>query len=194
MVDSDQLPRTRYAAPLRLNGDRGPQMAVSTERGSFASLETVAESSPLRPDELWDLHGAVLFAMAYALLGDESAAVRAVTLGMADLYKVPDPEPTLRSAAHCVYQQCHRTQADEKRQEATPSAPLMAGLEQVAWFQRSALALCFFGGHTYREAATELDIPADSAAWLLLSGLQELSRQTSAQPKPPQPPTAGESS
>ena len=131
------------------------------------------QHSYLEPEELWDLHGAALYALACILLEDEADVVLAVTLGLMDVYRVPEPDPTLRTAAGSVHRHC-RTLARSERAEATSGAPAMAGLREVAWSQRSALALCFFGGHTYRDAAAELDIPSDTVAWLLMSGLQEL--------------------
>lgn len=127
----------------------------------------------VEPEELWDRHGAALYAIACLLLEDESDAVLAVTLGLMDLYRVPEPDPSLRAAAGCVHRHC-RTLASREKGHASTKAPAMAGLREVAWLQRSALALCFFGGHTYRDAAAELDIPSDTVAWLLMSGLQEL--------------------
>jgi len=134
----------------------------------------------MSPEAFWDGHGASLYALACALLVDEEAALRAVALAMVDLYSPAgvdaevSPEVTLRTAAACVYMRCHDglTATPIVRTMTTP--PLMVWLGELARGQRAALALCVFGGHTYQQAATRLDLPLEVAADLLTSGLRDL--------------------
>ena len=70
-------------------------------------LENEADASTA-PDleEVWDRHGGSVYALACALLGDEAAAVRTVTLAMVDLALATDAdshEDTLRFLARRVY-------------------------------------------------------------------------------------------
>jgi DNA-directed RNA polymerase specialized sigma24 family protein len=52
--------------------------------------------------------------------------------------------------------------------------PSMVWLGQLAQLQRACLALCLFGGHTHREAASLLGVPSMTVAGLLTSGLKDL--------------------
>ncbi len=54
--------------------------------------------------------------------------------------------------------------------------PAMVWVSQLARLQRASLALCVFGGLTYREAAALLDVPPVTVADLLTAGLRELGR------------------
>ena len=125
-------------------------------------------------------------ALACTLLGDESVALRAVTLGMVDLYAPSDADAaitvdeSLIAAARCVYGRCHAILADSSSRRTMSGPPLMVWLGELALSQRGALGLCVFGGHDYRQAAHLLDLPPDVVARLLTSGLQELGRLAAA--------------
>ena len=54
----------------------------------------------------------------------------------------------------------------------------MVWLGELAQLQRAGLALCVFGGHTYREAAGLLGLPPTTVAELLTSALREVNRLT----------------
>lgn len=129
----------------------------------------------LSPDELWDEHGASLLAMASIVSGNEAEALLAVTRGMVDVFREAVPESTLRAAALSVYQHCQGPEPESVPPQAT-SSPLGTHLGALARPQRSALALCFFGGHSYRQAATAMRVTPDSAAALLIDGLHQLSQ------------------
>lgn len=140
----------------------------------------------LPPDQLWDLHGDSLFALACTVLGDESAALRGVSMGMVDVYCRDDPDPattpeetpeeTLRVAARCVFARCDAMLGGVTTRRTMTLPPLMVWLGELARSQRGALALCVFGGHDYRQAASVLDRPPEVVARLLTSGLQDLGR------------------
>lgn len=143
----------------------------------------------VRPDLLWDLHGAALFTLACAMLGDESAAMRAVSLGMMDLYTPSDPEPddideTLQGAACRVHSRCRAMLAGPPMRRTITLPPLMLWIGEIAAAQRSTLALCMFGGHTYRDAAGVLDLSPEVVADLLTSGLTELGQRATAETEP----------
>lgn len=138
---------------------------------------------PVDPEEFWDVHGSSLYALACALLGDESAALRAVALAMTDGFKriQDDAEPaggdTFREVAQCVYWRCQGTLAERPACVPTmTSSEVLARLGELADVQRSCLALCVFGGHTHREAAALLGMPLSTIDGLLISGLRELLR------------------
>jgi ANTAR domain-containing protein len=163
----------------------GVLVSIGNANGSSASIGPAADDVSLGPEELWDRHGTSLYAMACALLGDESAALRAVTLGMMDLYRQPEldarlrADEALRSAARCIYRRADAEVPDDSIRWSMTATPVMTRLGEVALSQRRTLALCVFGGHTYREAAATLDTPPGTVARLLISGLLELTRMKS---------------
>lgn len=158
-------------------GARSPHGRHPVPNGPVAGL-----AAGIGPEQFWDLHGTSLFSLARALLGDEAAALRAVSLGMVDLYSGSDaqadesPAVTLAAGAGCVYNRCYAGLSEPPLGRTMTVPPLMFWLGELARGQRSALALCVFGGHTYQQAATRLDIPDEEAANLLRSGLHDLYR------------------
>ncbi len=131
------------------------------------------------PEQLWDLHGASLYAMACIVLGDKTAALRGVTLGMVDLFKGEGEPPAgeaLRSAAYSVYRQCQQMSRQDSMAWSMTEPPMMAWLGELAAHKRRVLAFCVFGGHTYRETAAALDIPVDTVTRLLNAGLTDLTQ------------------
>lgn len=138
-----------------------------------------AEPDP-SPRRLWAAHGASLFALARALLGDGEAARDVVCSAMADLYDGTGPRAdttpeTLRRAAAHLY---HRCQGDLDRPAAAAASarPAAVRLGELPTVQRAALALCLYGGHSYQLAAARLGLPAEVVADLLRTGLRELRR------------------
>ena len=126
-------------------------------------------------EKVWDRHGGSVYALACALLGDEAAAVRVVTLAMVDLARSTDAEShedTLRFLARRVYRHSQEVSVEPSGNANLP--PLMVWLGQLAELQRACLALCVFGGHTHREAADLLGVPPSTVAELLTAGLREL--------------------
>ncbi len=134
-------------------------------------------------EELWERHGRSAYAIACVLLGDATAAARAVELGLADLARSTVRQSTReaqRSMARHVYRRCQELAADTPRTLRMP--PAMVWISQLAQLQRSCLALCLFGGHTHREAAAMLGVPPTTVAALLTSGLTELGRLAAGEP------------
>ena len=132
--------------------------------------------SKVQAEDLWNGHGRSAYALACALLGDETAAKQAVVLGMTDFARSQastSAGDTRRSLARHVYWRSTELASETSRTTGLP--PTMAWLAQLAQQQRTSLALCAFGGHTYQEAADLLDIAPLTAAELLRSGLNELS-------------------
>lgn len=86
---------------------------------SFASDDWTASSSlprslwSVEPECAWEHHGAAVWKLACAVLGDEPAARQAVALGMVDLYSQagalePVADTVLPDAARCVYRHGER--------------------------------------------------------------------------------------
>lgn len=176
----------------------GTKFWARSKRGPLHLVHTSGGTLP--PEELWDLHGSALFALARALIGDEPTALHAVTWAMADLYSHSDTVPdmpqgeALREAAERVFMRCDALLADTHTRRTTILPRPMVWFGGIEGGQRGALALCVFGGHSYRQAAALLDLPPDVVAALLTSGLQELTRLAAAdtcarrnerQPAPP---------
>lgn len=141
------------------------------------------ESPPRRPStrDLWDRHGSSAYALACALLGNETAAADAVRLAMADLARsegvVADGEARQR-LARSIY--LHAPEPCYPATEAARLPQAMVWLTRLARLQRASLALCVYGGLTHREAAALLDVPADAVAELITAGLREISRLAAA--------------
>jgi len=160
-------------------GERSSSFSWSRRRRPSLALARRSDAG-FAPEQLWDLHGTPLFALACTVLGDERKALRAVTLGMVDLYAASDAGParavdeSLQAAARCVYEQCEAMLAEHHIQRTVRVPPLMVWLGELARSQRGALALCVFGGHDYRQAAHVLDLSPSAVAGLLTAGLQEL--------------------
>lgn len=126
-------------------------------------------------DDLWERRGASAYALACALLGNEVAATEAVRLAMADLTReaggLPPEQARLR-LTHRVYQHALELTVAPPDSARLPAA--MVWVSRLAWLQRASIALCVFGGLTYRQAAELLDVPSRTVADLLTAGLREL--------------------
>jgi DNA-directed RNA polymerase specialized sigma24 family protein len=137
-----------------------------------------SRSAGLQLEDAWDRHGRSIYALACTLLGDREAAAQAVTLGMTDLarsaHRGSAADARRRMARHVYW----RTQELTAHTPTLHQPPAMAGLGRLAQLQRACLALCVFGGHTYREAAGLLGVPPVTVAELLTAGLREVGRFT----------------
>ncbi len=136
-------------------------------------------STALHLERVWDRHGGSVYALACALLGDEAAAVRAVTLAMVDLALSIDAqsdEDILGFLSRRVYRHSLEVPVGPTDRPGPPVTlpPVMGWLGQLAQLQRACLALCVFGGLTHREAADLLGVPPSAVAELLTTGLREL--------------------
>ena len=143
--------------------------------GPVGAPESAATRREL--EDLWDRHGGSAYALACALLGNEVAAAEAVRLAMADLAGTTRGAST-DEARRCLVRHVYR-RAQEPPRETSGQVllpPVMVWVSQLAQLQRVSLALCVFGGLTYREAAALLDVPPSTVADLLTAGLRELGR------------------
>lgn len=131
--------------------------------------------SPSQAERLWDDHGSAVYALACALLDEEVAAKRAVVLGMTDFVgsHLSPGDDARRSLARHVYWRCTELASETPGTPGLP--PTVAWIGQLVRLQRACLALCIFGGHTYRDAADLLGIPPLTVAGMLTSGLEGLS-------------------
>jgi DNA-directed RNA polymerase specialized sigma24 family protein len=142
---------------------------------SSAHVDSDVEATALGLEQLWERHGSSVYAMACALLGDDTAAVQAVTLAMVDLARTEAgdwPTDIPRYLSDRVYWRSQELAREPSNASRLP--PIMGWLAQLARLQRTCLALCTFGGYTYREAADLLDVAPATVADLLTSGLREL--------------------
>jgi len=146
-----------------------------------AETESAAGSAVTRPEleDLWYRHGEAAYAVACALVGDEAAAAEAVQLAIADLARSirgVSTEEARRCLVRHVYQHTRELAGEPSSMVLLP--PVMLCVSQLARLQRASLALCVFGGLTYRETAALLDVPPRTVADLLTAGLRELGRLT----------------
>lgn len=153
-----------------------------------AGLPGVRSSRPVAtgsrgstPRDLWDRHGGSAYALACALLGNETAAAEVVRLAMADLARSTDVrshDQARRELARSVYR--HAPEPPGGTADAVQLPRPMVWLSRLARLQRASLALCVYGGLTHREAADLLDVPPATVADLLIAGLRELGRLAAA--------------
>lgn len=139
----------------------------------------------VQAEDLWERHGRSAYAIACVLLGDAATASQAVELAMADLAQsggLESARDAKRSMARHVYRRSQDLPADLSR--TLPMPPAMVLVHQLSQLQRACLALCLFGGHTYREAAALLGVAPSTAAALLTSGLAELGHPATKEPTP----------
>jgi DNA-directed RNA polymerase specialized sigma24 family protein len=170
-------------ARARGRGRRWGRAAEAGSRRVRIASRAETESAPAGVltrralEDLCDRHGDSVYALACTLLGDETAAAQALTLGMADLARSGGTVSTTdarRSWARHVY---WRSQELAGEMSSTPHLPpAMVWLSQVTPLQRACLALCLFGGHTRREAADLLGVPPATVADMLTTGLKEVAR------------------
>lgn len=128
-------------------------------------------------EQQWDLHGVSLWMLARALLGNREAAMNAVSTAMVDQADGDDRpgDDPLRAVADLVYRRCDQVLAETTR--SMPAlTPSVGRLGELSEGQRTALALCTYGGHTYRDAALVLGLRPEMVAALLISGLHDLLR------------------
>lgn len=128
-------------------------------------------------EQQWDLHGVSLWVLACALLGNREAAMTAIASAMVDQAEGADrpADEPLRAVAGLVYRRCDQVLAETTR--SMPAlTPSVGRLGELSEGQRTALALCTYGGHTYRDAALVLGLRPEVVAALLISGLHDLVR------------------
>jgi hypothetical protein len=130
---------------------------------------------PMTPEDLWDRHGGSLLALARTLLGDTSAAQRAVASALTTLYQEqgePEAGQALQAAARCVFahSEAMRSRTSLVAFETTRTSGT-SPFRRMALNQRRILALCVYGGHTFRDAAAVMGISDDTAARLISTGL-----------------------
>lgn len=163
--------RTRWGRARRADKAGKATVTAPVLTGSADTTRTTAWA-----EDLWNDHGTPVYWLAYAVLGDETAAMRAVALGMVDFVRLEERtaiHETRRTLARHVYR--HSTELARELSTSSKPPPVMGWLAQLAWLQRASLALCIYGGHTYQDAAEVLDISPRTAAQLLTAGLHELS-------------------
>lgn len=139
---------------------------------------------------LCDDHGIALYLLACALTGSGEDARFLVAEAITDFSARPartdrrTTDEVRTELARLVYRGNSRggggyaqPQTLRPRAAAADRVPLpeaMSWLRAVSARQREAIALCLYGGLTYRDAADVLALPASQVADLLSSGLREL--------------------
>lgn len=169
---STPSPSARPAGELRC------RHRLTARPGVTPSVTGTPRAAPdTSAEDLWNNHGQRVYSLAHALLGDETAAMRAVAMGMVDLVRTDGAVPardTGCALARHVY--LRSTALSQEAPRRTGLLPAMERLAQLADLQRASIALCAFGGHTYGCAAEVLGIAPPTVAQLLTSGLAEISR------------------
>lgn len=118
----------------------------------------------------FDRHGPDLHAVATLLTPDPELARRLVVLALADS-EPTDELPDLSTVVVRGWIDGHPEQVET----ITPAQPsIVDRVHELSAHERASLALCRFGGQTYREAATTLDLRPSEVATLLTSGLRSL--------------------
>ncbi|MBC7595007.1 MAG: hypothetical protein H7288_13890 [Kineosporiaceae bacterium] len=137
-------------------------------------------------DALLDSYGPALFAVACVLIHDPMRAEKLVgqTILASDDGFLRRPKVDSCVVARRLAAQVYRRYfcADPHASgsitvlatDDSPYGALHWDLRALTDDHRAALALCKFGGHTYRQAAVVLDLPASHVAELLCEALRQL--------------------
>jgi RNA polymerase sigma-70 factor, ECF subfamily len=151
---------------------------------------------------LYERHGRHVFALARRLLNDAAAAEEIVQEVFLRLWREPmrfDPERgqlrsfLFREAHSRSIERMRSETARGKRQDRYENEPsgqvadvelealsilrseaVRAAVEQLSEGERDAITLSYFGGHTYREVATMLDLPEGTVKGRIRAGLTKL--------------------
>jgi RNA polymerase sigma-70 factor, ECF subfamily len=151
---------------------------------------------------LYERHGRHVFALARRLLNDAAAAEEIVQEVFLRLWREPmrfDPERgqlrsfLFRDAHSRAIERMRSETARSKRQDRYENEPsgqladvelealsilrseaVRAAVEQLSEGERDAITLSYFGGHTYREVATMLDLPEGTVKGRIRAGLTKL--------------------
>ncbi len=128
------------------------------------------------PADLFERHGAALLALAMVLLGDRERAEGLATDAILDACAGPvhlTQGADRWELARYVYVRSQRMPrglpSTQPQVGACPVAPAALDRPSGASVEHVALALAMFGGHSHREVATLLRLPADDVAALLLT-------------------------
>jgi RNA polymerase sigma-70 factor (ECF subfamily) len=174
-----------------------------------ATLVTaVGESDQLALKELYRRHGPALQGLARRVLVDADRADDVVQEVFLRLWNEPERFDPARGALRSyLYRQTHsraveRVRSEEARRrreerhdrekaEAAYDVEVEAwalirselvkdALAQLAEGERDAITLAYFGGHTYREVATMLDLPEGTVKSRIRLGLNKLADRLEA--------------
>lgn len=134
-----------------------------------------------RAVKLYDRHGTALHTVANVLIGDqvraEALVVEAIIAQSATrIADRDDRRSSLRQLAAGAYAAWsrHPSLAGISLPPATAPRSSIATVYRLPDDQRVAVALCAFGGHTHRQAAAVLGLPAGRVADLLREALLTL--------------------
>lgn len=163
---------TAYARLTRRPGRSYGRGAAATVAEAYGPAGVTGDAWA---EGLWSDHGSAVYALALALLGDEGTALRAVALGMVDFARWDIGTPT-SDVRRVLSRHVHRRCADLASETSVPAGlpPLMGRIARLARLQRAAVALCVFGGHTYRDASEVLGLAPVVVAQLLTSSMGDL--------------------
>ncbi|MEV8379234.1 hypothetical protein AB0P21_41245 [Kribbella sp. NPDC056861] len=129
--------------------------------------------------QLCDRHGAALFGLARAILGDPARAETVVVEVIARACIDPGATATVRARslrrelARLTYLYSTRCLDTSSSSHPGGGSAMMAGLTDLARQQRSAVALVQCGDHTVGDVAGLLDLSVPAVAMLLCSGLRD---------------------
>jgi RNA polymerase sigma-70 factor (ECF subfamily) len=190
-------------------GEGGCQGGSAARVDDLALAGRLAAGDQAALAEAYERYGGLVFGLARRVLGDEAMAEEVTQEVFIHLWEHPEKfDPPRGSMRSWVGLLAHRRSVDRVRVEARrsrtearvePAGPaaaahaevddelsrvwlagrVRAALDQLPAEQRDAVVLAYFGGRTYRQVATELDIPegtAKSRLRLALAKLEELLR------------------
>lgn len=150
---------------------------VASRRGLASRPQRMRARQESELEQLWDRHSASVYTLALVLVCDETAAAEAVRRAWADL-SVSTARPRCvdahRTWARCVYLRSQEV-GDLTPSGGWPSEGTEA-LRDLPPTERACVALCLFGGHTYREVAHLLGVPPMVVAELLTTSLRTAGR------------------
>jgi len=170
--------------------------------GDGELARAIAEGDRLALAEIYSRHGGPCFALARRVTSDRLLAEEVVQEVFLGLWRRPDRfDPERGSMRSYLFAQVHGRSVDLVRAESarrareerealrTPASDAeferaVAGLAEAETVRRAladlsegerdAIELAYFGGHTYREVATLLEVPEGTVKSRIRSGLLRL--------------------
>lgn len=161
---------------------------ISRRRRAHRALRSVT-TLPAGADALVDQHGYELYLMAHVLTADPEHAERLVAQAISAHGDGPRDLGELAAAvfvAWSAWGPLSQEQDPALPAGSSSSAQMMHDLHALPEDRRAAIALCRYGGHTYRQAADVLGLPAADTAQLLGQALRTLATPgVQIEPSPP---------
>lgn len=193
--------RCLYSGDIRNRPSPGSAMTVMQSTSDAMLLVSVGRGDQEALAEVYQRHGGSLFQVALRVLSVPALAEEVVQEIFIKLWQAPERfDPARGSLRSFLLAQGHsravdmvRSETARRRREDSDSHAVTAAysledeavdsavgqgvreaVANLSKAERDAISLAYFGGHSYREVATLLGVPAGTAKSRIRSGLARL--------------------